>query len=166
MGYLRSPPATSESPATLPRSILLIPSSFARLEALLELRDEANYLGLEELHKLCVDEIQKRDSAFSYTRVGSTGSVASLHSVHTFREQPEGRPRRGSNATHRSAPLPEERQSVVSEAAVPAPAIEPPRAMSSATRHSHSRSQSRGRTLAGPRDPPNRALPSPPPGWI
>ena len=154
MNYLRSLPSTSENPASLPRSVLLIPSSFARLEALLELRDEASYLAFEELHKLCINEIQKRDSAFSHTRVGSTGSFTSLDSVHTFREQPEGHLRNGSNATERNSPLLESDNPK---------AVEPLETMSSAPSPSHSRNQSRG---AGPRIPPNRALPSPPPGWI
>ena len=159
MSYLRSLPSTPENPATLPRSILLIPSSSARLEALLELRDEANYLGLEELHKLCIEEIQKRDSAFSYTRVGSTGSVTSLHNVHTFREQPEDHSRSSSSATQRNSPLLENSDSDIPEAAL---VVEPPKTTSSTSRHSHSRSRSRG---TGPR-PQNRVLPSPPPGWI
>ena len=159
MNYLRSLPSTPENPTTLPRSILLIPSSFARLEALLELRDEANYLGLEELHKLCIEEIQKRDSAFSYTRVGSTDSVTSLHNVHTCREQPEDHSRSSSSATQRNSPLLENRESDIPKAAL---VVEPPKTTSSTSRHSHSRSRSRG---TGPR-PQNRALSSPPPGWI
>ncbi|KAF8525310.1 hypothetical protein JB92DRAFT_2877330 [Gautieria morchelliformis] len=57
--YLRSPTVN----ATLPRSASLgsrQSHSPERLEVLLELRDEAKYLGLDELHKLCCDELRQR----------------------------------------------------------------------------------------------------------
>lgn len=172
MAYLRSVPSTPECPATLPRAIQLIPSPSARLQALLELRDEANYLDLEELHNLCKDEVQRRESAFSQTRIGSTSSAASLHSVHTFREQPpvssssESHPNSHSHAshhrdtivTHRSAP--KERESV---------AMYGNEVSRSLTTTSHTRSRSHGRNLESIREPlrsppPLRA--TPPPGWI
>ncbi|KAF8591526.1 hypothetical protein K439DRAFT_904102 [Ramaria rubella] len=58
--YLRSPPSATP---TLPRAASLgprTPHAPERLEALLELRDEAKYLGLDELHKLCCDELRQR----------------------------------------------------------------------------------------------------------
>ncbi|KAF5344106.1 hypothetical protein D9758_008895 [Tetrapyrgos nigripes] len=56
--YLRSPHGTAES---LPRPVCLQPSfSQSRLEALLDLRDEAAYLDLKDLYKLCSDELRHR----------------------------------------------------------------------------------------------------------
>ncbi|KAF8529140.1 hypothetical protein BU17DRAFT_80330 [Hysterangium stoloniferum] len=48
--YLRSP---TSSLATLPRA------ARTDMETLLELRDEAKYLGLDELHRLCCDEVRQ-----------------------------------------------------------------------------------------------------------
>jgi hypothetical protein len=79
--YLRSPTA---SPATLPRAAQLTTTSSSRLEALLELRDEAVFLGLDELAKLCADELAARHRAraasrMSHARTGS-GASESAHS--------------------------------------------------------------------------------------
>ncbi|KAJ4478173.1 hypothetical protein J3R30DRAFT_3290075 [Lentinula aciculospora] len=61
LNYLRSPVGSAEVPETLPRAVQLQPTnSQNRLEALLELRDEASYLDLDELYKLCSDEIRQR----------------------------------------------------------------------------------------------------------
>ncbi|KAF8195830.1 hypothetical protein K438DRAFT_1483943, partial [Mycena galopus ATCC 62051] len=54
LAYLRSP-RTSEGPELLPPR-----AARAGLDSLLELRDEAAYLGLEDLHKLCVEEIRQQ----------------------------------------------------------------------------------------------------------
>ncbi|KAI6164912.1 hypothetical protein EDD17DRAFT_1775255 [Pisolithus thermaeus] len=62
LAYLRLLPSSPESPDVLPRAALLGSASRARLEALLELRDEASYLGLDELYKLCTHEINQRHS--------------------------------------------------------------------------------------------------------
>jgi len=174
MTYLRSRPSTPECPATLPRAVQAISSTSARLQALLELRDEADYLDLDELHKLCIDEIQRRESAFSHTRIGSSkSSSASVRSVHTFREQPppvaggssnsesqSHDTRRDTIVTHRSAP--KERESVAMYG------DEVPRSVT-ATFQGHTRSRSHGRNLESVRaplrsPPPLRA--TPPPGWI
>ena len=62
------------------------------MEALLELRDEANYLGLAELEKLCVDELRHQQASPSSLKLGlhlrglSDGSSRSLP---TLREQSE-----------------------------------------------------------------------------
>lgn len=52
--------STPEHPAALPRAVQLLSSSSSRLESLLELRDEARYLDLDELYKLCTDELRAR----------------------------------------------------------------------------------------------------------
>ncbi|KAJ3007086.1 hypothetical protein NUW54_g3681 [Trametes sanguinea] len=52
LAYLRSPHSTPDAPAVLPHAARLNGST-ARLEALTELRDEAAYLGLQELELLC-----------------------------------------------------------------------------------------------------------------
>lgn len=57
-------------------------SSHLRLEALLELRDEAAYLNLESLYKLCLDEVRLRHGPRLHTRGQSTGTIASAHSIH------------------------------------------------------------------------------------
>ncbi|KAG2056367.1 hypothetical protein BDR06DRAFT_952850 [Suillus hirtellus] len=86
LSYLRTPPFISEHPAIIPRAIQLASSSRARLVALLELRDEANYLGLDELFKLCNDEICNRCSTAIHARAGSMSSSTSFHSLHTVQE--------------------------------------------------------------------------------
>lgn len=79
----------------LPRGVQLLSSSSSRLEALLELRDEARYLELDELYKLCTDELRSRQSlgqarASMHARgmssiSSSTGSVGGL-GLSTLRE--------------------------------------------------------------------------------
>lgn len=133
MAYLRTPLSTPERTAMLPRAVQLISSSSSRLEALLELRDEASYLNLAELHKLCTEEIQKRDSVYSHTRVGSSGS---LRSVHTFREQDSSH-QRYSVVTHHSAPA-AERNSMTSSAYSTLTSDEPVEVPVTFSRRSHS----------------------------
>ncbi|GLB33880.1 hypothetical protein LshimejAT787_0107640 [Lyophyllum shimeji] len=82
LSYLRSPVATPDAPETLPRSVLMQSSSNLRLESLLELRDEAAYLNLEGLHKLCTDEIRQRHGPRLHTRGRRTSTVGSTHSMH------------------------------------------------------------------------------------
>ncbi|ESK96058.1 hypothetical protein Moror_7403 [Moniliophthora roreri MCA 2997] len=67
LSYLRSlDPEESGLLDTLPRAIQLQPSyTQSRLEALLELRDEAAYLNLDGLYKLCVDEIRQRQPSLT-----------------------------------------------------------------------------------------------------
>ncbi|KAG2077356.1 hypothetical protein BDR04DRAFT_1227185 [Suillus decipiens] len=84
--YLRTPLFISEHPTIIPRAVQLASSSRARLEALLELRDEANYLGLDELFKLCNDEICNKRITAIHARAGSMSSSASIHSLHTVQE--------------------------------------------------------------------------------
>ncbi|TFK75853.1 hypothetical protein BDN72DRAFT_885377 [Pluteus cervinus] len=80
--YLRSPLGTPDSPELLPRSIQLQSSSHARLEMLLELRDEASFLGLQDLYKLCVDQIRLRSAPCAHTRNPSANPPESVHSLH------------------------------------------------------------------------------------
>ncbi|TCD69664.1 hypothetical protein EIP91_006681 [Steccherinum ochraceum] len=92
--YLRTLPSTPEQPAILPRPVQLTSSSSTRLEALLELRDEARYLDLDELYKLCQDEIRLRYSnalgLHSHSRGMSSVSITSSRSLGTLRETGEG----------------------------------------------------------------------------
>ncbi|KAJ3556033.1 hypothetical protein NP233_g12070 [Leucocoprinus birnbaumii] len=121
--FLRTPSISPEYPATLPRGVQLSSLTHstsstlfnAKLEALLELRDEATYIGLDSLHRLCTDEIRQRLShaqrharGSSHASVntmmgpgllpslsggGGLGSVqshhASVYSLHTLIEQGE-----------------------------------------------------------------------------
>jgi hypothetical protein len=47
----------------LPRQVQLQPNTTARFEALMELRDEARYLGMEGLERLCEEELRRRPAA-------------------------------------------------------------------------------------------------------
>ncbi|KIK68083.1 hypothetical protein GYMLUDRAFT_54767 [Collybiopsis luxurians FD-317 M1] len=99
LNYLRSPVGTADAPETLPRGVQLYPaSSQTRLEAILELRDEAAYLELDDLYKLCTDEIRQRQPVLqprlprTHSRGQSTNSASnsldsqhsSLSSLHTL----------------------------------------------------------------------------------
>ncbi|KAF5387769.1 hypothetical protein D9615_000470 [Tricholomella constricta] len=82
LNYLRSPVGSPEAPETLPRSVQIQPSSHMRLESLLELRDEAAYLNLDSLHKLCADEIRLRHGPRLHNRGQSASTIGSAHSLH------------------------------------------------------------------------------------
>jgi hypothetical protein len=63
---------------------------------LIEVRDEAAFLNLEGLHKLCVDEIRLRYGPKFHARENSSSSrlsiqslQASVHSLHTVLERVE-----------------------------------------------------------------------------
>ena len=71
-------------------------SSESQLENLIEVRDEAAFLNLEGLHKLCVDEIRLRYGPKFHARENSSSSrlsiqslQASVHSLHTVLERVE-----------------------------------------------------------------------------
>jgi hypothetical protein len=91
LNYLRSPLGTAELPELLPRAVQLSrASSQTRLEALLELRDEAAYLELDDLYRLCSDEIRQRQPVLQprLPRTHSHGqssssSTGGLDSQHT-----------------------------------------------------------------------------------
>ncbi|KAF9534272.1 hypothetical protein CPB83DRAFT_843968 [Crepidotus variabilis] len=79
----------SQPSFSLPPSSLSSHNSLSqtRLENLIEVRDEAAYLHLDGLHKLCTDEIRNRYGPrlaphAHHTRGQSSSSVASIHSLH------------------------------------------------------------------------------------
>ncbi|KAJ7047312.1 hypothetical protein C8F04DRAFT_2105 [Mycena alexandri] len=90
LSYLRSPCSSPEGPEVLPPR-----AASAGLDSLLELRDEASYLGLDGLHKLCVEEIRQQHrprprSSRGHTGAGSLHSLhASVSSLHTMLERVE-----------------------------------------------------------------------------
>lgn len=81
----------------LPRALQLNASTSAqtRLESLIEVRDEAAFLNLEGLHKLCSDEIRLRYGPRLHTRGNSSSAMsihslrASIYSLHTLLERVE-----------------------------------------------------------------------------
>ncbi|KAF8812495.1 hypothetical protein BYT27DRAFT_7133201 [Phlegmacium glaucopus] len=98
LNYLRSPPSPYH-PDILPHSLQFLTqstSSESQLEKLIEVRDEAAFLNLDSLHKLCVDEIRLRYGPKFHTRDNSASSrlsiqslQASVHSLHTVLERVE-----------------------------------------------------------------------------
>lgn len=88
LNYLRSPVVEGQ-PDSLPRALQLINSSSiqSRLDNLIEVRDEAGFLGLEDLQRLCTEDIRMRHGPRLHTRGNSAGgSVHSLHaSVYSLR---------------------------------------------------------------------------------
>ncbi|KAF8639815.1 hypothetical protein AX17_001073 [Amanita inopinata Kibby_2008] len=113
LAYLRS--STSEgAEATLPWEVHLAPNDTReRLEALRELCDEAAYLNLLELHKLCEDELQSVHgrallSKYYCHNSNPLESVHSLHasvySLHTLIEQVESDIRSDSRLSDVSDP--------------------------------------------------------------
>ncbi|KAG8218852.1 hypothetical protein J3R82DRAFT_4531 [Butyriboletus roseoflavus] len=150
--YLRSPP---EQPETLPRAVQLGSMSPSRLESLLELRDEASYLGLDELYALCCHEINRSHRSPLPTAAGRMlrGKTGSVHSLRTLVEQCQ---------PHQEAKLSELRVSKGNSSA---------RTAKSATRESSSSSscenkdvsvRERSRQVKGSK----YEMGSPPPGWI
>lgn len=108
--YLRTP-ASPDQPGVLPRAVRLSRGPTpAQTEALLELRDEADFLNLEELSGLCTEELSKytppissaksisststRSSkrpsithAQSHHQLGMRSKNLSSHSIHQFVEE-------------------------------------------------------------------------------
>ncbi|KIY49282.1 hypothetical protein FISHEDRAFT_72622 [Fistulina hepatica ATCC 64428] len=70
--YLRTPSGSIDSPG-LPRAAQLQCSTIDRLRMLLDLRDEATYLALDMLAKLCTDELRQLYSSLRLHRARSGG---------------------------------------------------------------------------------------------
>ncbi|KAF9652166.1 hypothetical protein BDM02DRAFT_197686 [Thelephora ganbajun] len=109
--YLRTP-TSPDQPGVLPRAVKLSHKCLpAKTETLLELRDEANFLNLEELSRLCTEELSKYTPATSSLKSTTSSSVRSskrpsithaqshhqlgmrsknlsTHSIHQFAEDP------------------------------------------------------------------------------
>ncbi|KZT20355.1 hypothetical protein NEOLEDRAFT_1245242 [Neolentinus lepideus HHB14362 ss-1] len=125
LAYLRAPTLSLPRPVQL-SSCSSRTDAAARLEALLDLRDEATYLGLDDLQKLCTEEIRSR---YTLSHVSSShihrlsaatatsenqyptqpmkhhrgGSTTSVHSMQTLREErEEDKPTRKSRSRERS----------------------------------------------------------------
>ncbi|TFY68630.1 hypothetical protein EVG20_g3484 [Dentipellis fragilis] len=90
LAFLRSPPSTIDYTTTLPHAIQLHTYSTARIEALVALRDEARYLGLDDLHKLCVEELRTRQPRTHTRGADSMSSTGSIRSTHTMRDRDSG----------------------------------------------------------------------------
>ncbi|KAF8558771.1 hypothetical protein OG21DRAFT_1493623 [Imleria badia] len=110
LAYLRSAPSTPEHPEALPRALQLGSMSPSRLESLLELADEARYLGLAELEKLCAHELHRCQRAPLSTisdgmpRGQTTGSVHSFHTVvERCQSRQELRASKGNSGSRRTA---------------------------------------------------------------
>ncbi|KAI0650794.1 hypothetical protein C8Q79DRAFT_998560 [Trametes meyenii] len=106
LAYLRSPHSSSDSPTPLPHAARLNGTA-ARFDALVDLRDEAAYLGLAELQSLCTDELRNHQHQHQPHRTGthahapgglglglhmrgfSNASNHSTRSLHTLRERAE-----------------------------------------------------------------------------
>ena len=171
--YLRSSTPTPENPEVVPRAVLQQSSQDARLESLIELRDEAAYLNLDALHRMCVDEIARmrlhtprthvRGNSSSGPSAGSIQSLrASVYTLHTLLERVETEYR--SSAA--SLPAPEllrqgssnsSRETKDNAMSDPAPgsAVQLPPTPPSWSGHGHRRN------LSVPR--PNKPAPT---GWI
>lgn len=86
LSYLRSSAASPTMPDTLPRNVKLQTSTAgpSRFDALLDLRDEAAYLGLTALMKICNEELRQRLSVMSHPPIRSspfTHSASSSRSL-------------------------------------------------------------------------------------
>ncbi|KAF8621660.1 hypothetical protein AX15_007674 [Amanita polypyramis BW_CC] len=99
LAYLRSTPSSNATPPTLPVKVQLVHNyTQERLETLLELRDEAVFLNLVDLYRLCEDELRSRQGTILFSRhyshdSNTLGSVhsqhASVYSLHTLIERVE-----------------------------------------------------------------------------
>ncbi|KAJ7781180.1 hypothetical protein B0H16DRAFT_1404449 [Mycena metata] len=141
LSYLRSPCSSPEGPEVLPPR-----AASAGLDTLLELRDEASYLGLDGLHKLCVEEIRQQHRSRPRSSRGHSAGAGSLHSLH-------------ASVTSLHTML--ERVERQSHSRAPSKDVEEPAARSLPTPESfaggrHTRSQTRQGSLRSP----------PPAGWI
>ncbi|KAF9055379.1 hypothetical protein BDZ89DRAFT_1055978 [Hymenopellis radicata] len=132
------------------------------LEALLDLRDEAAFLGLSALHELCAEEVRQQ-TGVNEGRAPSVRSMhASVHSLHALIE----RVGRESHADYRDDPD-RDRSSHPKGSSSESGGFKPPtpqswkNGRSSSTSHGHGRSMS----SAGPQGRSTVSLRSPA-GWI
>lgn len=101
--YLRAPSFTGLE--TLPRSVQLLPLTQSRYELLLELRDEAHFLDLDGLYKLCEDELRRRPVPRPQHAGKHSIASSSIHSMqasmHSGWERAESTdPRRSHTSQH------------------------------------------------------------------
>lgn len=87
--YLRDPISEANPRGLLPYGARLFPAarhSFAtdRLETLLDIRDEAVYLGLDDLQQLCDDELAGQVPLVAGTDAKRSSDNKSEHSTHTL----------------------------------------------------------------------------------
>ncbi|KAJ7179084.1 hypothetical protein C8R46DRAFT_1072405 [Mycena filopes] len=141
LSYLRSPCSSSDGPEVLPPR-----AARAGLDTLIELRDEASYLGLDGLYKLCVEEIRQRHRFRPRNSRAHSAGSGSLHSLHPSASSLQTMLERVEGQSHSRAPSKD---------------VEEPVARSPPTPESwaggrHVRSQTRHGTLRSP----------PPAGWI
>ncbi|KAF9519077.1 hypothetical protein BS47DRAFT_1358472 [Hydnum rufescens UP504] len=100
LAFLRS--ITASSRPTLPRGLLQMPaSSAARMEALFELRDEARYLGMTILEKLCEEEISRRQAERSARHGHGSAASEDVNVSSTEAEHSSNGPVPVPNATER-----------------------------------------------------------------
>ncbi|TDL29727.1 hypothetical protein BD410DRAFT_833987 [Rickenella mellea] len=101
--YLRTPPSSSSTRSSqLP--FLRIPSS-TRIDALLDLRDEALYLGLIDLHKLCLDELAPAPrQRVRHSRTDSSTISRSIANSESQRERDSSSSVRGESVSGRALP--------------------------------------------------------------
>ncbi|KAF8339001.1 uncharacterized protein EI90DRAFT_3040014 [Cantharellus anzutake] len=84
LAFLRSVTAAASARPSLPRGLLQMPaSSAARMEALFELREEARFLGMVTLEKLCDEEILRRQQNRQLGLSRGTSSASSSKSEMT-----------------------------------------------------------------------------------
>jgi len=164
LNYLRTPvmPGSSDS---LPRSLRLAgsPNTASTLDALIDVREEAAFLGLDSLYRLCSDEIRQRYSPKPMHARGNSSSNVnvhnSTHSLHTLVERAEtplNTLSSSSTGSTGSAPakLKPQRMNTDPKGPVPVPAVVQPEHHVSL----HKKANASVSSLA--------ALASPPPGWI
>jgi len=164
LNYLRTPVMPGSSDC-LPRSLRLAgsPNTASTLDALIDVREEAAFLGLDSLYRLCSDEIRQRYSPKQMHARGNSSSNVnvhnSTHSLHTLVERAEtplnntlSSSSTGSTSSAPVKPKPQ-RMNTDPKGPVPVPAVVPEQHISL-----HKKANASVSSLA--------ALTSPPPGWI
>ena len=109
LAFLRSVTAAACARHSLPRGLLQMPGSTSvRMEALFELREEARYLGMVTLEKLCDEEIirrqQNRNVGLARGGSRSSSDMTRVDSSRRHRHNPSVESTGSSNELHASAP--------------------------------------------------------------